>query len=248
MPTIHIKNASLYYAAETIFEGLNLTITAQKTIALLGCSGVGKSSLLKLLANLIDAKHANITADINTTPKLELQHNIAYMAQDDLLLPWLTVKKNTLLGARLQGKVSLALQQRAHKLLDAVGLTAAAKKYPAQLSGGMRQRVALARTLLQDKPIVLMDEPFSALDAITRLELQSLTAQLLREKTVVFVTHDPLEALRLADEIYVLVGSPAKINEAIIPPGRAPRAITDPTILQLQGQLLSQLENSRGSV
>ncbi len=95
--------------------------------------------------------------------------------------------------------------------------------YPAQLSGGMRQRVALVRTLLEERPIVLMDEPFSSLDVITRLKLQDLAAELLAAKTVLLVTHDPLEALRLADRVYVLHGAPAVLSEPLIPDGPRPR-------------------------
>jgi putative hydroxymethylpyrimidine transport system ATP-binding protein len=123
-----------------------------------------------------------------------------------------------------------------------VGLFDALELLPAQLSGGMRQRVSLVRVLLEDKPIVLMDEPFASLDAITRVKLQTLTAELLRERTVILVTHDPLEALRIGHMIYVLSGTPAQLSQPLIPQGKPPRKMTDPTLLSLQGKLLMELE------
>ncbi|MDF4796487.1 ATP-binding cassette domain-containing protein, partial [Vibrio parahaemolyticus] len=112
---------------------------------------------------------------------------------------------------------------------------------PAQLSGGMRQRVALARTLMQDKPLVLMDEPFSALDAVTRHKLQTLSAELLKDKTVVLITHDPQEAVRLAHQLYVLQGSPAQTQHLVVPDSKPPRAL-DGECAALQQAILDQLE------
>ncbi|GAL36098.1 hydroxymethylpyrimidine ABC transporter ATPase component [Vibrio maritimus] len=117
------------------------------------------------------------------------------MAQQDLLLPWLSVIDNVCLASRLNGKkVDDVTHQKALVLLDQVGLANKATARPAELSGGQRQRVALARTLMQNKPVVLMDEPFSALDAVTRHKLQELAADLLKDKTVLLITHDPQEA------------------------------------------------------
>jgi len=112
---------------------------------------------------------------------------------------------------------------------------------PAQLSGGMRQRVALARTLMQDKPLVLMDEPFSALDAVTRHKLQTLSAELLKDKTVVLITHDPQEAVRLAHQLYVLQGTPAQAQHLVVPDAKPPRAL-DGECAVLQQAILDQLE------
>jgi putative hydroxymethylpyrimidine transport system ATP-binding protein len=108
----------------------------------------------------------------------------------------------------------------------------------------MRQRVAVARTLMEDRPVLLMDEPFSSLDAITRLRLQTLAAELLCDRTVLLVTHDPLEALRLGHRIHVLAGSPAQLDIALEPPGKPPRAIDDPAILAMQGDLLRRLDRA----
>ncbi|HJO88014.1 MAG TPA: ATP-binding cassette domain-containing protein, partial [Rhodospirillales bacterium] len=112
---------------------------------------------------------------------------------------------------------------------------------PTKLSGGMRQRTALARTLMEDRPVVLMDEPFSALDAITRIRLQDMAAELLNDRTVLLVTHDPLEALRLGDRIHVLAGRPVTLDEPLIPVGVRPRDLHDPAVLAGQADLLERL-------
>jgi putative hydroxymethylpyrimidine transport system ATP-binding protein len=246
-PTIIIEHATLRFRQQFIFENLHCEIAAGCFTCLLGPSGVGKSTLLKMIAHIIDSHDATVSAAISTKPKLDLAHNIAYMAQTDLLLPWLTVLNNALLFDRLNKSVSKEKKAAAQKLLANVGLADHINAYPEQLSGGMRQRVALVRTLLQDKPIILMDEPFSALDAITRLKLQDLAAELLIGKTVLLVTHDPLEALRLGHKIFVMSGSPATLGEAIIPEGTIPRETTNADVLQLQGRLLTQLEQAQAA-
>lgn len=240
-PALLIRDASLRFDHKIIFENLNCTIAANTFTCILGPSGVGKSSLLQLLADIIDIENATLTADISTSCGIPLKNNSAYMAQTDLLLPWLSVLDNALLGYRLRGKVNPKQKQQAINLLKQVGLQDELTQRPDKLSGGMRQRVALVRTLLEDKPIILMDEPFSALDAITRLQLQDLAANLLHGKTVLLVTHDPLEALRLGHEIYVMAGVPATLGKAICPEGAIPRATNNEHILTLQGELLVKL-------
>lgn len=241
-PAILIQQASLAIATHSIFDNLSCEIAAGKFTCLLGPSGVGKSTLLHMIANIVEIQDAKVSGTIKADDNLPLQGRIAYMGQTDLLLPWLSAYKNTLLGTRLRHQVSMRKNKQACALLQQVGLTEAIHKRPAELSGGMRQRVALARTLMEDKPIVLMDEPFSALDAITRLQLQNLAAKLLKGKTVLLVTHDPLEALRLGDIVYVMSGKPAHLGAPMIPPGTCPREITDEQILALQGELLKRLQ------
>ena len=165
--------------------------------------------------------------------------SVAYMAQQDLLMPWLSALGNVSLGARLRGEKPD--RGRALAMLDRVGLGAEADALPHTLSGGMRQRVALARTLMEDRPIVLMDEPFSALDAITRIRLQELAAGLLAGRTVLLVTHDPLEALRLGDRIYVMAGRPASLHSAPAPDGPPPRKPRDRSLQAMHAELLERL-------
>lgn len=228
------------FGPDVLFEALDFTLSGGGWTCLLGASGVGKSTLLRLIAGLAPEAATVRVACADGQP---LRGRAAYMAQQDLLLPWLSVIDNVCLGARLRGDDhhSPALRTRATELLKRVGLKDAADALPATLSGGMRQRAALVRTLIEDRPVVLMDEPFSALDAITRVRLQNLAAELLAGRTVLLVTHDPMEALRLGDRIHVLSGRPAKIDEALEPSGDRPRAIDDPQLLESQAHLLARL-------
>ena len=169
-----------------------------------------------------------------------------YTAQADALLPWLSVSQNITLGAKLRKEKINTVKLTA--LLKSVELTQAKNKLPAQLSGGMRQRTALARTLYEDKPIVLMDEPFSSLDIVTKLGLQDLSNQLLSGRTVFLVTHDPMEALRLADKIYVMTGSPATLKETLTLTTKKPRDPKDKTLLTQYTQLIAELYQAKGEM
>ena len=243
-PEVRLEGARLVYEGETLFQGLSLTLPAGQTTCLLGPSGVGKSSLLRLIAGLAEGAEGRV----GDAEGRGLEGRIAYMAQQDLLLPWLRALDNVLLGYRLRGQRSRALGEQALALLRRVGLEGQAGKRPSQLSGGMRQRVALARTLMEARPIVLMDEPFAALDAITRSEMQDLAAGLLVGRTVLLVTHDPLEALRLGHRVHVLSGRPARLDEApILPPGAPPRDAAAPALLALQAELIGRLTRARAA-
>jgi putative hydroxymethylpyrimidine transport system ATP-binding protein len=241
-PSISIQHAQLRYGEQVLFHNLNCILPAGQTTCLLGQSGIGKSSLLRLIAGLdAQGSHTHQSAHISTSDEISLHERIAYMAQTDLLLPWLSTLENVLLGYRLRRTYSDRLKSKAEVLLTEVGLGEALHKRPAELSGGMRQRAALVRTLLEDKPIVLMDEPFSALDTTTRLRLQTLAAHLLQNRTVLLITHDPLEALRLGHHILVMQGQPAQIETALTLEGMPPRAVTDKEVLYWQGELLQKL-------
>ncbi|MFS1898613.1 ABC transporter ATP-binding protein [Vibrio cyclitrophicus] len=241
---VQISSASLRYndSEHATLSGLSLSLNAGKWTVLLGRSGCGKTTVLRYLAGLLDGK-VEWQGTLATSDELPLTDRIAYMAQQDLLLPWLSVIDNVCLSHRFQNSASdKALQtNQALELLAAVGLADHASTLPDQLSGGMRQRVALARTLMQDKPVVLMDEPFSALDAVTRHKLQSLACELLKGKTVVLITHDPQEAVRLADNLYVLQGTPANAQSLSVPNTATPRVL-DGECAELQQAILDQLE------
>jgi putative hydroxymethylpyrimidine transport system ATP-binding protein len=246
-PTIFIKNAHLRYADQVLFNNLHCTLPAGKTTCLLGPSGVGKSSLLRMIAGLNYSDSTTLQqADIATDDQQTLNHRIAYMAQTDLLLPWLTVLENILLGEKLRKEKSKI--SRARELLAQVGLSSAEKKLPEQLSGGMRQRVALTRTLMEDRPVVLMDEPFSALDTVTRLRLQELASQLLINRTVLLITHDPLEALRMGHQILIMSGQPAHLDQPLELFGAPPRELTDERVLRLQGEIMENLIRAQENI
>lgn len=244
LPDIRIHGLSLKFNQQVLFEELSFTLEASKWTSILGASGVGKSTLLQYLAGLIckDTNDTQLSGEIQIPENFKLSQNTCYMAQGDNLMPWLNAYENTVIAYRLrQQKIDAHIKKNCLELFEKVGLSDALKKYPPQLSGGMRQRVALVRTLLENRPIVLMDEPFSALDAITRLKLQDLASDLLKNKTVLLVTHDPLEALRLSDKIYVLSDAPAHLGEEILLSSKTPRKTNDPEILNQQAKLFGLL-------
>ena len=234
--SLEISEARLSFDGIGLFDGLELSLPASRWTCLLGPSGVGKTSLLRLIADLAPAgASARVTCGDRGTPA----GRVAYMAQQDLLFPWLNVVQNVMLGATLRGEPGG--QDRARALLARVGLDGWAEARPAALSGGMRQRAALARTLMEDRPLVLMDEPFSALDAITRYEIQALAAELLEDRTVLLVTHDPLEALRLGHAIHVMAGRPATLSSVSVPDSAPPRHPADAALITRQAELLDRL-------
>lgn len=243
-PGIQIQQGQLAYldGKHAVLDNLNMLFPAGQWCCILGRSGCGKSTLLRYLANLLGNK-VEWQGKLSVTNQQPLHGQIAYMAQQDLLMPWLTAIDNVLLSERFRNNHQTNVQQRekALFLLEQVGLADKADVLPQQLSGGMRQRVALARTLFQDKNIVLMDEPFSALDAVTRYRLQNLAHQLLTDKTVILITHDPQEAIRLADQLYIMQGQPAFAEQLDLPTQATPRQI-DAQSAQLQQLIIDRLE------
>ncbi|MBD8511300.1 ABC transporter ATP-binding protein [Photobacterium sp. WH77] len=224
---VRVKQLTLSFSGQTapLFSQLDLTLQAGEWHCILGRSGCGKTTLLRLLADLLPQDVA-WQGELFTSDARSMSDRVAYMAQQDLLLPWLNVLDNVCFSFRLkQGKASEAVQERAIQLLQQVGLGEKLHARPSQLSGGMRQRVALVRTLIQDKPLVLMDEPFSALDAVTRYKLQDLAAELLAQRTVLLITHDPQEALRLGHHLFLMQGKPGRLTRLSVPEGTPPRAI-----------------------
>ena len=234
-PGIEIRDLSLRFGSRTIFDKLNFSIPSGHFVSLLGASGAGKTSLLKIIAGLKQATAGSVIA----SDGLPVSGRIAYMGQKDLLYPWLTVLENITLGPRLRGEP--ADKAWAEHLLEQVGLQGHGKDRPAALSGGMRQRAAIARTLYERQPIVLMDEPFSALDAITRATIQTLAAELLADHTVLLITHDPMEACRLSHRLLVLSPYPAGLDDSHQIEGFPPRMPDDPDLLKSQAELLQQL-------
>ncbi|OHV11896.1 ABC transporter ATP-binding protein [Kushneria phosphatilytica] len=239
-PAVQLNDVHLVYDDMPLFEHIELELPAGSWTCLLGRSGCGKSTLLRLIAGLPTGGQPSFT--LGTSDHLPLQNRIAWMAQQDLLLPWSRVIDNVTLGSRLRGHSPD--YQRAQELLAAVGLAHTARRRPAALSGGQRSRIALARTLYEGASVVLMDEPFAALDAITRLELHELALRLLAGRTVLMVTHDPSEALRLADRLLLMHGMPATLSSHQAPSGRPPRDINDSELIDHQRHLLALLQSN----
>lgn len=206
--------------APWILADLSFHVAEQEFLTLVGPSGAGKSTLLNIIAQVDGASEGEIffrgelieTADgAALRPGWNCQ--IGYVTQDDNLLPWRTLIENVTLPLKLQGRFDAAARERVDALLRATNLTGFERYYPHELSGGMRKRASLIRTLAYDPPIILMDEPFGAVDAQTRSQLQQDLLRLwnLGRKTIVFVTHDIGEAIALGDRVLVLSKSPAKV-------------------------------------
>ncbi|MBS0350203.1 MAG: ABC transporter ATP-binding protein [Proteobacteria bacterium] len=246
---IVIQNLTLRYQNKLLFDQFNMVLPEGKWTVLLGASGIGKSTLLKSIAGLPTGVENKMTSkNIFASDGDPITGRISYMAQQDLLMPWLTVLENCLLGYRMRGQaIGLEQLNQATDLLRQAGLKGLETSKIQILSGGMRQRVSLIRTLLDQKPFVLMDEPFSALDSITRLNIQDLAVKWLRAKTVLMVTHDPLEALRISDRIYILLGQPAQLLEYRMPESALPRQLADTQLLKAQAELLNLLSSNSGS-
>jgi len=238
-PNICLENISFSFAGQTIFSSLDFNIRAGEWTCILGPSGCGETTLLRLISGSL---RKGASGRISFDGKERTTGTTALMAQKDLLLPWLNVTENVLLGDRLRGSVSQTRREKALDLIRKAGLAGYADAYPLTLSGGMRQRVALLRTLMEARPVILMDEPFSALDALTRMKLQDLAASMVKGATVVLVTHDPLEALRLGHSIHILSGSPARSGKAMVPDSSPPRKPGEPGIDKLHAELLKRLD------
>ena len=220
-----------------VLENISLQLRPGESVALLGPSGCGKSTLLRLLAGLEAPQSGQMQIDGAALGAPGPERILVF--QDPTLYPWLTVRQNVLLGPQAQGK--RGLEAKADALIDRIGLQAFSEAWPRQLSGGMAQRAALARTLYEDRPIVLMDEPFSALDTLTRTRIQTLAATLLAGRTVVLITHDPQEACRLSHRLLVLSAADGDIDDSHHLAGTPPRAPDAPDLLIGQAALLQQL-------
>lgn len=233
-PGITVRG-SASIGGSVLFAPLQIDLAAGQWTCLLGASGVGKSTVLRLISGL--ATGAEFDGEISASDGQPVAERVAYMAQDDLLLPWATVAQNISLGTRLRGEA--AIPDQLERILKRVGLSDHANKKPSALSGGQRQRVALARTLMEDRPVILLDEPFSALDAQTRSAMQDLAAEVLQDKTVLIVTHDPAEAARLGQTIIVMRANGATLFPH--PASAIPRPIDDLDTLSCQAALLRKL-------
>lgn len=238
-----IRSLTKKFGPAVVFEDLSLDVAQGSFTALLGPSGCGKSTFFDVLTGVVVRDRGCLLW--RGEARDDLVGVAAYMQQKDLLLPWLSLEANVLLPLALKGTPSSGDRLKASELLEAFGLGGYGTYRPNQVSGGMRQRCALARTVMADRELILLDEPLSALDAVTRLDLQELLLKLRRfyDRTIVMVTHDVDEALRLADSILLLSPPPMRIRDIFSPPGRAPRSSEDGELLRLRGRLLDRLRH-----
>ena len=242
-PGVEMRGGGIAFGKNIVFEDLDLQLPAGKIVVLLGRSGCGKTSLLRLLAGLSPTatrrKDVVWRGDIRLTDNRDRAGAVTLMEQTNQLLPWASALGNITIGSRLRGETPE--REHALALLDCVGLLDRADSKVTTFSGGMKQRVALARALYEPCPIVLMDEPFASLDAITRWRLQHRATELLSGRTCLLVTHDPLEALRMGDEIMLLKGTPVRLESIPTPSTPAPRNLDSHEQQDLHAKLLERL-------
>ena len=247
-PKLHVDDVSMSFATPNgAFQALapiTLYIATGRFVSLIGPSGCGKSTIFNIIAGLLEPTGGRVL--IEGADATGTIGRVGYMLQKDLLLPWRTVLDNAILGMEIQGIPLRQARERALPLLQRYGLSGFEYLYPSSLSGGMRQRAALLRTLLFDTDLILLDEPFGALDAQTKLQMQEWLMQLWGDfgKTVLFVTHDVEEAIYLSDEVHVMATRPGCIIETIpvtLPRPRARTAALGPEFLAIKERCLKLL-------
>ncbi len=217
MGILHLQDVShIYFSTKSrtpaLFD-INLSLKEGEFISIIGPSGCGKSTLLTIISGLIIPTKGTVTLDGETVKPGNKK--TGYMLQQDYLFPWKTIEENIFLGLKLINRLNESTKIRTLSLLEKMGLQGVEKKYPTELSGGMRQRVALVRTLATEPKLLLLDEPFSALDFQTKLKLEDLVFQTLKQfqKTAILVTHDIGEALAMSDRIYLLTNRPGTVSQ-----------------------------------
>jgi ABC-type nitrate/sulfonate/bicarbonate transport system ATPase subunit len=239
---LSLENVTRRYRRVTALAGVELDLGADEVLAVVGPSGCGKSTLLELVAGLQDPDEGVMTV-LGATAAAERRAACAYMPQRDLLLPWRDALDNAALALECQGVRRAEARRRAAPLFERFGLAEFEHVLPAELSGGMRQRVAFLRTLLPGRPLLLLDEPFGALDSITRAAMQEWLAEALAQepRTVLLVTHDVEEAIFLADRVAVLSPRPGRVVAQLDVRLPRPRSTTDPAFVELKRETLEAL-------
>jgi NitT/TauT family transport system ATP-binding protein len=241
---IEIRHLTKWFDEEngdslTVLKDINIDVPAGRIIAIVGSSGCGKSTLLNIVSGLIKPDRGAVFLNGIPAKQFDDWRSITYMFQEDRLLPWRTTIDNVAFGLEATGTPRATCRKAAADVLKLVGLDGFAHAYPHQLSGGMRSRVALARSLVTDPQILLMDEPFSKLDPTIRSQMHDevLRIKEIRNMTIVFVTHDVEEAVALADRVIVLLPRPGRVREAVDITLERPRRITSPAFSEQVRQL-----------
>ncbi|WP_096187569.1 ABC transporter ATP-binding protein [Evansella halocellulosilytica] len=229
---------------EAIIDSLTFNVQSGEFVSIVGPSGSGKSTLFKLITGLEQPSAGDIS--LNGEVLTDRLGHVGYMPQQDLLMPWRTIIDNAALALELKGMNKRAAHDKVIKLLGEFGLSGTENKYPDDLSGGMKQRVSFLRTVLSGSNLLLLDEPFSALDAITRISMQEWLIEQWQKwrKTVLFITHDVDEALFLSDRVFILKENPVQQLQEVTVPTKRPRSLQDmraPVVVELKHSLLDQL-------
>lgn len=250
MPTIEVKDLSKNYTdadggVVSALKNINLKVEDGEFVCIVGPSGCGKSTLLEIIAGLQDKTEGEALLD--GVPITGTSRDIGVVFQDAALYPWRTIQKNIAFGMEISGVPAKEQKERLEKYIDLMGLNGFENKYPVQLSGGMRQRAGIARTLIMNPKVILMDEPFSAVDHLTRCTLQEELIKIRQKekKTVLFVTHDINEAVYLADRVVLLSPRPSVIQNEYIIDVPYPRSRVDEYIIQMTARIAADI--SRGT-
>ncbi len=250
---VDIQHASITYTRGKqivqAVQDVTLTIHPGEFVALLGASGCGKSTLLNAVAGFLKPTQGQILVDREPVTAPGVERGMVF--QQHALFPWKTVEENVAFGLKMRGVPSYERQEQVRTFLHLVGLDGFAQAYPAQLSGGMQQRVGLARVLINQPRVMLMDEPFAALDAQSRVMMQELLLHLWHEvrTTILFVTHDVDEAIFLADRIAIMTARPGRLKQELEVPLARPRTLemaTDETFMRLKREALTSIRAETG--
>lgn len=241
---VSFENVHFSYGVHHLLDSLDFQVMNGEFISIIGPSGSGKSTLFRLITGLEEPEQGSIA--INGQRLSNRFGTVGYMPQQDLLMPWRTILENAVLPLELKNVPKEEAYIQVQKLLKEFGLNGYENSYPGDLSGGMRQRVSFLRAILSGSNILLLDEPFSALDAITKLSMQEwlLEQWEKRQKTILFITHDVEEALFLSDRIFVITNSPVRDLQEITVPLQRPRVLHDlnnPHVIELKEQLIDLL-------
>lgn len=246
MGVLSVNGVSKSFDDEKIIEKISLELKEGEIVSLLGVSGGGKTTLFNVIAGLSEPEEGAVILegeDITGKPG-----NVSYMLQKDLLLPYRTIVDNVALPLMIRGMSKKAAREKAAVYFDEFGLAGTEKKYPAQLSGGMKQRVALLRTYLFSEKVALLDEPFSALDMLTKRAVHEWYLDVMEkiQLSTLFITHDIDEAILLSDRIYLLTGKPGTITKEIVIAEKKPRRKDfnlSESFLKYKREIISHLEN-----
>ncbi|MEI6222716.1 MAG: ABC transporter ATP-binding protein [bacterium] len=243
-PLLSITNLSKSFKSLSVLHNISLSLAKGEIVSIIGPSGCGKSTLLDIISGIQTPDKGEITSDEQSI--IGIKGLTAYMPQDDVLFPWRTVIDNVILPLELAGIEKVIARKEAEKLFSVFGLAGFEHSYPNTLSGGMKQRASFLRTHLCNKEILLLDEPFGKLDALTRMQMRFWLLNLLKtyERSVLFITHDIDEAIMVADRLYIFSARPATVVAELtisLPLPRTQEQLTSPEFSQLKKKALRHL-------